>query len=172
VITLAQLVVKEVTAHYQRWITQSLYKSLVRDGLLDTDPAILGWMNEALSNHNTQEMSLEERRDIVYESRYRTVDEYLSLVIEATRTINGEESIERAQKDDEILSVRFEEYLTDSSERPLPLVLTQETFVKVIDQFLQALSRAKPTKRSYYLRHYDRLIEEGQRWIEYWVFQP
>jgi len=155
---------------YEAWLAERLLEQLVRDGHYDTDVGIWSWMMEILATKEIEDLSLEERVSKVYESYVTDIDALLVEMIEATRTMRESEAVER-KPPKEMLTVRFEDYLVNYQNRPLPLPMIQEQFVKVCRQFIDALMHTKnKNKRAYYLRHYDWLIEEGQRWTEYWCF--
>lgn len=155
-------------SRYNNWLARRLLERLVQDGYYDTHVDIWSWMMDVLESKGVQEVSFEERMTIHYESYLTDIDALLVEMIDATRTMRENEAVTK-KPPTELLTVRLEDYLVSYQNRPLPLSLIQEQFVKVCRQFLDALVHTKK-KRAYYLRQYDWLIEEGQRWTEYWCF--
>jgi hypothetical protein len=164
-------VIAQCRALYQAWMTQQLFNGIVSDGLFDTNPHLWRWMMEKLEKTKDYELPTDERHNRFYTATLPTIDDYLVYVMRATRVILENDSVETAVPQLEPQWIRLEEYLTDNYGRPLPLAITQQQFLKTCIAFLDALAQTHDIKkRAYYLRHYDWLIEEGQRWVEYWAF--
>lgn len=128
-------------------------------------------MLDVMAKDPYKDLNVAERMKHYYESPFQNIDGYLVAIVKATSTILNDEPVDGSLKASEIRRISLEDYLTDNYGRPLPLPLIQEQFIRVCKQFLAALERTyNITKRAYYLRRYEWLILEGQRWTEYWAF--
>jgi hypothetical protein len=155
---------------YEHWLARRLLEQLVWDGIYDTDLNIWLWMMDVHATKEIKDLSVEERFSRTYESCVSDVDALLVEMIEATRTMREGEVVERKPPKN-FRIIRLEDYLVNYQNRPLPLPIIQEQFSKVCKQFIDALTQTKnKNMRAYYRRQYDWLIEEGQRWTEYWCF--